>query len=91
MILSADHPDGVLEIRLDHPSAECVLCGAEEELPLGLACYEDLLVDDDYQGPWGGQPACRICFNAWGNGVLEPGMTFHQARARLVGLALGDE
>jgi len=75
--------NNVTVIRLWPPSAECVLCEEETDVGFGLACYEDYLVPDDYEGEWGGFDACQRCYRAWVDGTLRPWMTFHQARVAL--------
>ena len=51
-----------------HPIQEyCWICG-EFVIPLtqGVPSYEDLVLPNDWGGGWGGQPACRRCFDLQG-------------------------
>ena len=38
----------------------CCICG-ETSHKSGIPVYEDLVLPNDWQGEWGGQPACDTC------------------------------
>lgn len=51
--------------------AECWACGADTPCHWGLpidTCA--VLVPNDYEGEWGGVPACRECYEAHAQGIL---------------------
>jgi len=54
--------DNVVVVELYPVTYECVICGAETQGKHGLARYEDQVVPDDYEGEWGGAPACALCY-----------------------------
>lgn len=64
-------PD-VLEIHLYPPYAECWACGDETPARWGLPIRSDTaeLADNDYEGDWGGVPACEACWRAHAEGLL---------------------
>lgn len=51
-------------VRLQAFPADCWACGADATgLNLGIPVYEDLILPNDYEGEFGGVPACRGCFD----------------------------
>jgi len=40
--------------------AECVVCGAPSHKS-GIPMYEGMVLPNDWDGEWGGQPACDRC------------------------------
>lgn len=52
----------ILLIELWPAWTNCVVCNEECLHKQGLAIWEDQVVPDDYQGEWGGAPACRECY-----------------------------
>ena len=61
----------VLLIDLNERWAECWACGADTPSRWGLPIDSSAeLVPNDYQGDWGGVPACKSCFDAHAQGLL---------------------
>ena len=77
--------DNVTVIDMGVPWADCCICG-EPSLQMGIPVFEDLVLPNDYEGEWGGRPACPECFAAQSK-LVEP-MEFHKFR-RLVREAKG--
>lgn len=43
--------------------ADCWACGENASgRQCGIPVYEDMILPNDWQGEWGGAPACRECF-----------------------------
>ena len=61
--------------------ATCSVCEAEHPCKWALATYEDVLIADDSDEEWYGQPCCKRCYDAWRSGVIKAGMTLGEARA----------
>ncbi len=70
-------------IDLNPIQEDCWCCG-EFVLPLrhGVPAYEDLVLPNDWEGEWGGRPACPRCHEL--QGLLREPMTLADFR-RLVG------
>lgn len=51
---------------------ECCICGEADLNRWGLPFCLDTgeLVSNDFEGDWGGKPACRVCFAKHANGEL---------------------
>ncbi len=43
---------------------DCIICGECTDNKQGIPTYEDLVVPNDWNGEWFGQPACQNCFEA---------------------------
>ena len=73
-----------------HPVQEYCWCCNEFVLPLrhGVPAYEDLVLPNDWEGDWGGRPACQRCFDL--QGLLREPMPLSQFR-RLIGANDSDE
>lgn len=80
----------VLEIELWPRWAECWACGAETPCQWGLPiddCGD--LVSNDYEGEWGGVPACQRCCEAHAQGILTAdNLAYWRRRAELERRAL---
>lgn len=50
----------VIVINMWEPCGDCVVCG-EVSFRSGIPMYEDMVLHNDYEGEWGGQPACDRC------------------------------
>lgn len=61
-LFESSPPQRILLIELWPAWTECVICSAECLHRQGLAIWEDQIVPDDYQGEWGGAPACPECY-----------------------------
>jgi hypothetical protein len=48
----------------------CCICG-EPSYKSGIPMYEDLVLPNDWQGEWGGKPACELCRRLQGE-LTEP-------------------
>jgi hypothetical protein len=65
-VVEIDHGTHI-EIILDWPESTCWACGADATLDnCGIPHYEDFVLPNDWQGEWGGAPACRQCFEKQG-------------------------
>ena len=60
----------VTVIDLFPPVATCCICG-DGSLKSGIPMYEDMVLPNDWQGEWGGQPACDRCRELQGT-LTEP-------------------
>jgi hypothetical protein len=62
-----------LTIRMQSLPADCWVCGSPDAtgLDCGIPIYEDLILPNDWQGEWGGAPACPQCFELQ-NRLTEP-------------------
>jgi hypothetical protein len=51
-------------IRMQAMPCDCWVCGSPEATGsnMGIPVYEDLILPNDWQGEWGGAPACPKCF-----------------------------
>lgn len=54
----------LIELYPHSTGATCWACGESAADRKGIPVYEDLILHNDYQGDWGGQPACDNCFAA---------------------------
>ncbi len=63
----------VLTISMQALPADCWACGSPEATGsnFGIPIYEDLVLHNDYEGEWGGAPACPRCFEIQ-NKLTEP-------------------
>jgi hypothetical protein len=61
-LFESSPPQTILVIELWPATTNCVICDAECLHRQGLAIWEDRIVPDEYQGEWGGAPACPECF-----------------------------
>lgn len=61
----------VVIIDLYPPWADCWVCGEPTPYKWGLAvnAYAEL-VANDYEGEWGGVPACQDCYEGHAQGLL---------------------
>lgn len=77
-ILTAEDLRDVLVVNLAPRESECVLCGAAlVDARHGIACFEGEPVTHSWQGDWGGNDACPVCWVAWElvNLILERGIS----------------
>lgn len=50
---------------------ECAYCDAADLCKWGIPVSMNAeIVDNDYEGEWGGTPACRVCYEAHQQGLL---------------------
>jgi hypothetical protein len=63
-------PPRVLVIDLDERWADCWRCGELTPSRWGLPVWNGELVSNDWQGEWGGVPACEACFDLHAAGKL---------------------
>jgi hypothetical protein len=61
-------PKDVVVIRLNVPMQECAQCGTVCESRQGLPMANGEIVENNYQGEWGGSPACPPCYQAHAEG-----------------------
>ncbi len=54
----------MLVINLNEAYIDCRVCGAAYPCRYGIPMYEDLVLHNDYEGEWAGQPACRTSYEA---------------------------
>jgi len=75
----------VLVIDLNPVQEYCWACG-EFVIPLrhGIPTYEDVVLPNDWEGEWGGSPACPRCFDL--QELLREPMPLSQFK-RLIGVA----
>lgn len=59
-----------LVIKMRELWATCAACGADTLAQQGLPMSNGEFVANDFQGEWGGAPACRECFEAHRDGGL---------------------
>jgi len=53
--------------RIQEGAADCWACGGDANgWNLGIPVYEGMVLPNDWEGEWGGAPACRACFIAQG-------------------------
>lgn len=57
-----DPDPAITFINLSPFFCECHCCGAETSGGFGVPVFEDLILHNDYEGEWGGAPACVSCF-----------------------------
>lgn len=48
-------------IELFPITEDCFICG-DVSIKKGIPMYEDIILHNDYDGEWGGRPACDRCF-----------------------------
>lgn len=61
----------VLVIDLNEPQANCHVCGEPTLSRWGIPIYEDRILRNEDEGPWGGVPACERCWAVHQLGDIE--------------------
>ena len=59
-----------LVIYLQYPVVQCCVCGEDAPSCWGIPVDSDngLIVANDFDGEWGGMPACKSCWQRHENG-----------------------